>query len=220
VDCVVALGGDGTVLGAARDSAPYHKLVMGINLGHIGFLTGADPGDLSLTVSKLLSGDFSVEERMMLQAHVEGEDGHIAYALNDVLLCSAEPMTMIHTTAQVDSLDVGQFASDGLLVSTPTGSTGYNLSAGGPVIAPGAQVLLLTPLHAHSMRSVPLVLSADAQCILTHQGRGTALLIADGRVMAHLSEGQSICVRQAPFHARLIQMNPGQFYSLLYAKLK
>ncbi len=221
VEAVAALGGDGTVLGAARACAPHQVPVFGINLGHKGFLAGTEFEGLSNALLCLKEDRFQTESRLMLQAGVLPFcKEKAAFAVNDMLICSKEPMTMIRTGAAANGLEVGDFDSDGLLVSTPTGSTGYNLSAGGPVIGPGADVILLTPLHAHSMRSVPLVLSPDTELVLSYKGRGKGLLIADGRAVGELSEGEEVCVSRAPFPALLIQMDPEQFYKVLYAKLK
>jgi len=222
VEIMITLGGDGTVLGAARACAPHGIPILGVNLGHKGFLTGAEIDTFPQALRAILEDRFTVEERMMLKADsslCRGEALPPVYALNDMLLSGSEPMSMIRAEAHADGASVGFFECDGLLVSTPTGSTAYNLSAGGPVIGPGTEVMLMTPLHAHSMRSVPLVLSADTQVVLTYKSHGEGLLMADGRVQARLCRDEAVRVSRAPFTAKLITMYPGQFYQLLYKKL-
>ncbi len=220
VSAVAALGGDGTVLGASRACSFHGVPVFGVNLGHKGFLSGTEPEGLAGMLANLKENRFTIEPRMMLQATVIGFEGSPVYALNDVLICDSKPMSMIRTSARSGDQEIGDFDSDGLLVSTPTGSTAYNLSAGGPVIGPGVSALILTPLHAHSMRSVPLVLSSDEELFLKYEEEGTGLLIADGRVLTHIDSGATVRVERSPYDALMIRTDPEQFYKVLYAKLK
>lgn len=163
-ELIVVVGGDGTLLAAARDMAQYEKPVLGINRGRLGFLTDIMPGDLETQVGAVLAGEYMLEHRFLLQARLErdGETVRSATALNDVVLHPGEAIRMIEFDLYVDNQFVYRQRSDGLIVSTPTGSTAYALSAGGPIMQPGLDAISLVPMFPHSLSSRPLLVDGNS----------------------------------------------------------
>ena len=220
-DILVTLGGDGTILAAAR-SAAGRAPVLGINLGHKGFLTEAEPDKMEEALKRVAAGDFTIEKRLMLRAKVLDGEGRVqftALALNDVYLTGITHK-IVHVEARIDGSLASKYTADGMLVSSPTGSTGYALSAGGPVIAPDVQCMLLTPVCAHTFRATPVVVSASKTVqIRAVQPTIELKLIIDGEERAHISDGWSIDVARAESDALFVRLGYRDFYSLLGGKL-
>lgn len=220
-DFIVTLGGDGTILTAARCAAGRVP-VLGINLGRKGFLTEAEPEEMEQTLRRAVSGPWCVERRLMLGAVVRDDQGEACQerlALNDFYITGLSHK-MIHAEAQVGHSMARYYTADGMLVSSPTGSTGYALSAGGPVIAPDVPCMLLTPVCAHMFKAVPVVLSAEAQITLrATPPTGELKVIADGEELAQVPAGGSIEVRRAGCDALFLRLGTRDFFSLLSTKL-
>ena len=222
VDAAVVLGGDGTLLHAAGFLAPYGVPLLGVNLGYLGFLTEVEPGDLALALERLLSGAYEIEERMLLEATVEGEERRDRFlAVNDVVVTRAAFARMIHLSIDVEGVSVGNFLADGLIISTPTGSTAYSLSAGGPIVHPRLETILITPICPHSLatRSI-LALPDEEVCIrLITDRQSDVLLTADGQAGIEVAPTESVIVRRAETSARFIKLGGRSFYEVLRNRL-
>ena len=223
LDLLLTLGGDGTLLRGARQVARHGTPVLGVNFGHVGFLTSAAPDELVSSLDQALSGDIWLDERMMLAVRAESPDGAARgefLAVNDVVLHKGGVARMIRLAVRADGHEVGSYSADGIILATPTGSTAYSLSAGGPVIAPSVDCIIATPICPHTLAVRPLVLPASETVtvdVLTPSGE--LLLTIDGQEDAQLAPGDRVVVRRAPWAVRLVRF-PGQtFFSTLRRKL-
>jgi len=222
IDVLMVLGGDGTILNAARKAAPMKVPILGINMGHVGFLSEIEVQDIPKSVQKILEGLYFIEERMMLSAVVQRENksGHAMLALNDIGIARGSLSRMIRIEVYVNDHLVDKYPADGFVVSSPTGSTAYSLSAGGPIISPNMRCLLLTPICAHSLHSRPIVI-ADHEIVrlrVIGQHQDTILTL-DGQQDFTLFEGDWIIIQKASASARFIRLKEENFYSLLRHKL-
>ncbi|MDD6204310.1 MAG: NAD(+)/NADH kinase [Firmicutes bacterium] len=213
-EAVFVLGGDGTLLMVSKLCAVYSVPVLGINLGRVGFLSEVELSELDGAVARLAAGDYTVEQRMLLKCTVAGEP---LYALNEIALHRRTDEHMINVRVTAGGHAVDSFYADGVLVASPTGSTAYNLSAGGPIAAPGAEVMLLTPISAHTLRARPYVFSSrDTLRVQTAEGSG---VIAIDGVQLSLCGADGFTVEKAPFTAGFIRVTDKSFYQRLNSKL-
>ena len=152
-DCMIVLGGDGTVLQAAREARQFHIPIIGVNLGTLGYMTEIEPSGLEEALERLIAGDYEQESRMMLEGKAFLEDGRIqeGWALNDIVISRSGPLRTIQFDIYVNGRFLNDYNADGMIVTTPTGSTGYNLSAGGPIVEPKARLITLTPICPHTL---------------------------------------------------------------------
>lgn len=213
VELGIVLGGDGTILRALEAVRAADVPVHGVNLGHVGFLAESEVEDLSITVSRLLDRDYEVEQRSTLEITVlDAEDEVLAqhWALNEASLEKADRKKMINVAIEIDGRPVSSFGADGVLLSTPTGSTAYAFSAGGPVIWPEVDAMMLIPLAAHALFARPLVLgrSSEAAVEMTLDNRDDAILILDGRRGADITAGMRVEARLSPQSVRLARLAP------------
>ena len=219
-DLVVVVGGDGSMLGAARALARHKVPVLGINRGSLGFLTDIRPDELETKVDEVLGGQYIVESRFLLDAQVRrhGESIGQGDALNDVVLHPGKSTRMIEFELHIDGQFVCSQKADGLIVATPTGSTAYAFSARGPIVEPTLRALLLTPVSPHMLFDRTLVLDDDAEVRLTVGGHRPAALVVDGRAMGELQPGDVVSCRAASHAARLVMFGPRDFHAILKAK--
>lgn len=223
VDLVFVLGGDGTLLGVARQLAPHRIPILGINLGYLGFLSEAEPDRLSHAVDRVLAGDYTIEHRMMLDAEVvrNGKTLERSVALNDVGIAKGSFSRMITSTVFMDGEYLGTYSGDGLIVSSPTGSTAYSLSCGGPIVWPGVRCILLTPICPHTLTARPMVLPAE--CMLeikvsaTHHDLG---LTIDGQLGYRLKVDDIIRVKVSRFVTSLVKWKERTFFEVVRKKLQ
>jgi NAD+ kinase len=197
VDLLVVLGGDGTLLAVARDIGDAGVPILGVNLGQLGFLAEVAPEEQLEVVDHVLRGEFETVARMRLEVRAVRSGAEIActLALNDLVIKGTDLARMIDLEARTDGTRVGVYHGDGLIVSTPTGSTAYNLSAGGPILMPGARVFVLTPICPHTLTHRPLVLPETARLEIEVRPRdGGAQLTVDGQVGARLESGDRVQV--------------------------
>ncbi|HEX3000542.1 MAG TPA: NAD(+)/NADH kinase, partial [Armatimonadota bacterium] len=192
-DALVVLGGDGTLLAASRIAAPARQPMLGVHMGGFGFLAECEPSEIYTCVERLLTGDYRVGERLMLRAVVEaeGRETRSFLALNDAVIAKGTLSRLLHLNAFVGDEFVAAYAADGLIVSTPTGSTGYSLSAGGPLIHPDVDVLMLTPICSHGLNVRTLVLPAASRIQLTVENAedSEAVVTIDGQIGVPLNPG-------------------------------
>ncbi len=222
IDLLVTLGGDGSILRAARCAAPHSALLLGINLGRVGFLTETEPETWRETLSALLIDDYWVEERMMLRAMIRcnGNPVKQADALNDVVVGRGARAQVVHLSTKVDGGDLATYVSDGLIVATPTGSTAYALAAGGPIMPPQLRNILLVPVAPHLSIGRPIVLSEGATVHIVVESGRSAVLTVDGEVCADLQSGDEITVEASPHTARFARVRERTyFYKTLLERL-
>lgn len=222
-DFVIVLGGDGTLLGVARQAAQFETPILGVNMGHLGFITELEVDDVFIGLERVLKGNYCMEERMMLEANILKEDQHVEtfYCLNDVVLTRGPLSRMITLKTSIDDKYVDTYKADGLVISTPTGSTAYSLSAGGPIVSPGVKVMLLTPICPHSLSSRSIVVSDEESIRIEVAGIYQEVYITlDGQQGHVIKSGDRVIVRRAPLAAKFIKLCTRSFYDVLRSKLK
>jgi NAD+ kinase len=222
-DLVVVLGGDGTLLSVARLVRKQEVPILGINLGSLGFLTEIPVSGLYPALESYLRGDYTTSRRMMLSvSHTRGGETIGVYeALNDAVINKGAPAKIISLNTSVDSSFLATFKADGLIIASPTGSTGYSLSAGGPIVDPGNDCLLITPICSHTLTNRPLVVSADSKVIITLDSRiENVMLTLDGQVGVPLEYRDVLSVRRAEHRTRLMVSGATDYYEVLRTKLK
>jgi len=217
---VVAIGGDGTILHAARVLAPQDVPVLGVNLGTLGFLAEVVPRELHRAMKKVLAGKYTVEERMLLKARI-GDSGAWHYALNDMVIDKGGISRVIELHVWIDEHFVGSYKADGVIISTPTGSTAYSLSAGGPIMNPKMRAILATPICPHSLAVRPLVIDPDEvlriEVISDHQ---KMTFNVDGQESHRLRSGDVMTAVAARPTLKLVRVGSRSFYEILRTKLK
>lgn len=220
-ELVVVLGGDGTILRGAEITRATATPMLGVNLGHIGFLAEAEVDDLSVTVDRVVARDYAVEERMTVDVVVR-QDGAIldqGWALNEVSVEKASRERMLDLVAEVDGRALSRWGCDGVVMATPTGSTAYAFSAGGPVVWPDLEALLMVPISAHALFARPLVVSPVSELAVTVQpGRHGAVLWCDGRRAVELPPGARVEVQRGAEPVRLARLHEAPFTDRLVRK--
>lgn len=226
VECVIVLGGDGTMLHASRLIAPHDLPVVGVNLGTLGFLTEIEMSHLSEGIDDLLNDRFHIEERMMLEGCIFHRDisCYRLSALNDIVITRSGFSRIISFKIIVNGELLDVYAADGVIISTPTGSTGYNLSAGGPIVNPKANVILITPVCPHSLQAKSIVLGEwDTIEIHIQKVRKTqleeALVTFDGQVAERLNPGDIIKIHKSRKVAKVVKVQENSFYHTLRVKV-
>jgi NAD+ kinase len=219
MDVIVSVGGDGTLLRATQTAVKRGVPVLGINVGRIGFLVEIEPERLGEACIRLRAGDYTIDERMMLDVSLPGKRQRTA--LNDVVLSRGGNARLIAVKAQVGDEPIGRYIADGLIVSTPTGSTGYSLSAGGPIICPEVECILLSPICPHSLQHRPIVTDASQVVTLTldcSPGQ-SAQLDVDGQRVDTLTGKQQVTIRRSAQVTRLIRFGSNSFFHRIRTKL-
>jgi NAD+ kinase len=217
VDLVVVLGGDGTLLSVAHLAARAGVPVMGVNLGRLGFLTEIPVPEMTRTLDELLAGNEAlITPRLMLEA---SRDGERWLCLNDIVINKGALARMLHIAIRIDGESVAEVRADGLIVSTPTGSTAYTLSAGGPIIHPQLPAILLTPICPHTLTFRPMAVSARAVVELRVQASEEVFLTVDGQRGTPLAGGDAVEVRRAAFDLALVRSPARGYFDLLKEKL-
>ena len=213
---IVSIGGDGTLLWTAQQAAAAHIPVLGINAGRLGFLTQVQLGEEGQALDRWAAGDFTLQRRALLEARV---GDRIFHALNDAVVHKGIEINLIRIEVSVDDQPAGQFDADGVIVSTPTGSTGYGLSLGGPILHPDVRALVYMPLNPHSLFNRPIVLPEQSR-ILIRLPKSAAILTCDGQQNAQLQPGAEVQVASG-LQVELVQFDGGRnFYDLLRRKLR
>lgn len=221
MEFAVVLGGDGTVLSACRQLAPADIPILAINTGHMGFLTETYLNQLPEAIDAILAGHYTIEDRVTLTVEVIHEGAVVweALSLNEMVL-HKEPLTgMCHFEIEVGEHALVDIAADGVIVSTPTGSTAYALAAGGPVIAPGVSVLQLIPICPHSLASRALVFSDTEPVVIFPANRQRLILVVDGNAGCYVTQDDRVRVRKSPYSARFIRLGSPEFFKILREKL-
>lgn len=214
-DMVVAVGGDGTMLSAVATAVELDVPVIGFNLGTIGFLTVADPANMADVVGRLGTGDFGVENRMTVAATV---GDRTVLGVNDVVIEKVDSQRLIELNVTIGSVDFVNYRADGLIVATPTGSTAYSFSAGGPLVSPGLDAFVLTPVAAHSLFSRSVVIEPDQE-ILVRVTRDRAVKVSvDKTDLGQIGTGDTVIIRQGSRPAQFVTLDPPSFAGLVKSK--
>lgn len=221
-DLLVCFGGDGTILHAAKDAQAHNIPVLGVNLGSVGFMAELEVAELG-RLSKLTEGKYAVEERMMMEVSVrrEGKTIFRDLALNDAVITKGAIARVIELEVKSDAAQVGRFSGDGVIVSTPTGSTAYSMSAGGPIVEPTAENILVTPICPHALHARSFVLGGS-RAVTVRMGklsRKTAYLSVDGGKAFRLGGGDQVELRRSERKAKLAKLTNRSFYSVVEQKL-
>lgn len=215
VDFIAAIGGDGTMLWAAAPALQYGVPVLGINAGRVGFLSEITIDAFDDALSRMEKGEYTVDKRRMLDCSVDGEKAR--QCLNDLILYKCSFSKVAEIAIRIAGVDAGQIYCDGIIVSTPTGSTGYSISAGGPIVAPGADVLLVTPICPHALTMRPIVVSVEQKIELIV--KNDACVALDGVLLADLSPNARVSICASSDRIGFIRLHERNLYALIRRKL-
>jgi len=217
----LVLGGDGALLKAARRAAPHGVPILGVNLGHLGFLTEVEPAGVKDALLRVFRGEYSIEERLMLKAEVirDGEKAAAFFGLNDAAVTRGVFARVIEFETLIDDAVVGTFLADGVIVATPTGSTAYSLSAGGPIVHPGVEALIVTPICPHTIGARTILTMPEQRVTVRILSRDDAMLTVDGQEGVSLKARDQVVVYRASKPARLISFDHRNFYRLIHNRL-
>ncbi len=219
-DFLVSLGGDGTLLSLVRRSYKWHKPVLGINAGNLGFLADIVISEIDTFLDKLVQGEYRIDERMMMEGYiVRGDTEESFCAFNDVVITRPTISKMVNIEAYIDNELFNIYRGDGLILSTPTGSTAYNLAAGGPVVYPLTDAFILTPICAHSLTQRPLLMPADFEIGISSPN-DTVVAMIDGQDAYEMHPGDILRVRGAEVGARLLHRVERNYFEVLRDKLQ
>jgi NAD+ kinase len=221
VDLLLVFGGDGTMLQAVREIDGSSAPVLGINVGRLGFLTAVSSRDLASAIDKLWRGDFVLETRPLIEATGEcGGQPLAMLALNDIVISHGAVSRLIELNVSVNKQLLTRYRGDGLIVSSPTGSTAYSLSAGGPIISPGADVFVITPICAHALSNRPVILSLKSVIRVELSSKGMDTIIAaDGQLQANLGAGDAVTIRRSRRKVNLLHLGDTSFFETIRQKL-
>lgn len=215
-DFLISIGGDGTLLGVVRKSFKYNLPVLGINLGTLGFLTDLKLEDLPSFIEDLLINDYKIEPRMMIEAQI-GNKKFIAF--NDIVISRKNLSSMLEIKAKIDKKEFNTYYGDGLIVSTPSGSTAYNLSVGGPIVYPLTNAFIITPVAAHSLTQRPIVVPADFE-IEFKTPSDEATVIVDGQDLYDLKQNEIVNIKISKKSAKMLYRTKRDFFKVLSEKLR
>lgn len=221
-DFLIVLGGDGTLLNIARQSAYYNVPLFGINLGHLGFLTEVEAEEMFPALEKLIAREYEIEKRMMLEATVETDNIQLekSVALNDIGITKGPFARIIRLGIYINDDFVDLYSADGVVISSPTGSTAYSLSAGGPIVSPEVKVMIITPICPHILHSRSIVVSnEDVVKIEVCQNNTEVMLTVDGQQGYKLKAGDVVTIRQAQCHTSLVKLKDRSFFQVLRKKI-
>lgn len=222
-DLAVVMGGDGTLLNAARSLVDFQVPILGVNLGRVGFLTDVSPNEIIQSLDQVLAGEFREEQRCLLHAQVlrNGQAITQSTALNDVVIHKRDVARMIELQTYLDGQFLNAYRADGLIISTPTGSTAYALSSGGPIIHPSLEAVVLVPICPHTLTHRPIVVSADSdiEVVLNESNTTHTQITCDGQVSLPIGPGDRILIRKKRRKLRLLHPPGHDYFQLLRAKL-
>lgn len=220
-DIVIVVGGDGTTLNVAKAASLHNKLTLGINAGRLGFMSGLERDELSL-LNRLVSGEYEVEERMMINARLLSENGTQDFiCLNDAVITRGDLARLIDVTVKSDGRVITKNRADGMIIATPTGSTAYSMAAGGPVVSPDNSCFVVTPICPHSLVNRSIVFSSDKELEITVENdkNNTSYLSIDGEKSVTVTKNSKIIISKSEYVAKLIKIKPDSFYEILNKKL-
>lgn len=222
-DCAVVIGGDGTLIEAARALHGRNIPILGINMGTLGYLAEVEVGHIEEALDSLLSGKYEVEDRMMLEGSLGNSLRDVS--LNDIVVARSASLRLIHFRLYVNGELLNSYEADGVIISTPTGSTAYNLSAGGPIVEPTAEMIVITPICSHALNTSSIVLSAEDELIIEiGEGKNNtteeACIAFDGSDTIAMVTGEKVIIRRSSAAAKIIKLSKVSFLETLRRKMK
>ncbi len=222
IDCLFVLGGDGTILKAASKASRHDVPMLGINLGRLGFLTEIELKDLDAAINNIFEDRFHIEKRLMLYSTVKNGDEDLfeIEALNDIAILKKDISRTIDVEISINGAAADNVSCDGLLVSSPTGSTAYSLSAGGPIVCPNLECLIITPVCPHSFHSKAMVVAPEDEIAIKPSCSCGVELVSDGAVYEEIKDGEIVIIKKSQHKARFIRFKENYFFSLLRSKFK
>lgn len=225
-ECIMVLGGDGTLIEAARDTSHLEIPLIGINLGTLGFLAEVEQSNLEHALRCLIADQYQLESRMMLQGRVirDGICMESSCALNDIVITRSGSLQIIHFHIYVNGQFLNEYDGDGVIISTPTGSTGYSMSAGGPIVEPGARLMVITPICPHTLNTRSIILSAEDEVVVEmsaerSERREQAEVNFDGSHSMALQANDKICVTRSERTTEIVKLNQVSFLEILHKKM-
>ncbi len=219
IDLAVVIGGDGTLLHAGRQLAPHGIPILGINLGRLGFMVDVSPVDINRALDQILDGQFEREERLILETQA-GADAEPSLAINEVVVRHHEYVRMLDFSTSANGKLISHHRSDGIIIATPTGSTAYALSAGGPMLHPGLEAMALVPISPHTLSDRPLILNAGCQVqVRLADSAEEARYTCDGQVTQILAAGEILSIQRSPHRLSLVHPPDYDYFSILRNKL-
>lgn len=224
--CMLVLGGDGTILQAARDTKQWHIPLIGVNLGTLGYMPEIEINGLEEALDKIIAGEFQIESRMMLNGHVYGRNQEVKedWALNDIVISRCGSLHIIKLKVYVNGQFLNEYSADGVIVTTATGSTGYNLSAGGPIVDPKAQLIMLTPICPHTLNARSIILAPEDEIEIEipegREGKPQQLEVNfDGTNVISVSTGDRIRIVKSEKTTQIMKINKVSFLEVLHKKM-
>ena len=221
-DVVVTVGGDGTILHSAKHALLHGKPLLGINTGRLGYLAQIEADELGY-LCRLATGEYTLQERMLLEAEIDGQSGHKWYALNDIVVTKGVQARLVDLDIKGDGQSVGSYRADGLIFATPTGSTAYSLSAGGPIVDPRIETIILTPICPHSLNDRSILLPAQMQlevCSRRVNNSDNVIVSVDGETVAGLDNHRLVHIRRSAKSVKFVHFAEKGFNHILSKKLK
>ncbi|SKA76757.1 NAD+ kinase [Clostridium sp. USBA 49] len=221
LDFIISLGGDGTLLGTAREIAKYGIPILGVNIGNLGFLTEVESSEFEYAINRIKNKQYRIEERMMLNCSVKrGEKEKSFLCLNDTVLSKGTLARMVNYDIYIDNMFYSSFTADGVIVSTPTGSTAYSLSAGGPIIFPTLKLISITPICPHSLGMRTIVVDSKSKInIYIKKKHESVFLTVDGQQSLEINNNDIIEISMAPFQCKLIKLDKYNYFDILRKKI-
>lgn len=220
-ELMLSLGGDGTLLHACRITMGTEIPLLGVNLGHLGFLTEISVMDWKSSLNRVLAGDFSIEDRMMLDCCVtrDGQSVFTGTSMNDVVVNHGGNLQLLRLSLNISGNSAGCYSADGMVVSTPTGSTAYSLSAGGPIVNPAVNCIVITAICPHTLSARPLVIPPDETVTIRERSEKNALVCLDGHTIFTVMPGDTIMINRSRYAARFVHLEK-KFFQTIREKLK
>lgn len=225
IDCIIVLGGDGTVLEAARATRNLKAPMITVNLGTLGYMTQVEPDDLEISLKKLIQDEFITESRMQIKGTITKKDGSVkeGWALNDIVITRGGSLQLLRFNIYVNGMFLGDYQADGFIVTTPTGSTGYSLSAGGPIVEPAAKLIMLTPICPHTLNQRSIILSADdcveIQIPVGRAGQDQHMEVSFDGVSTTINTDEKITIVKAEKSVDFILLKRESFLEILHRKM-
>ena len=221
LDFMLVLGGDGTFLSLARVKESCHIPILGIHLGDLGYLAQVTLQGLFHRLDQVAKGDFIIEKRILIKSHIQKDNKIINHlALNDFIISNAESYRMLNATVFINEHIVGNYRADGIVVATPTGSTAYSLSAGGPIVTPQVDAIIITPIAAHTLTSRPLVVSGNDKIMIEFSNNNQPVLFtSDGQIHENLDVNNKVKIAKADYQIKLISFTDNDYFKNLKEKM-
>ncbi|MBI5273998.1 MAG: NAD(+)/NADH kinase [Chlamydiales bacterium] len=218
INLMISMGGDGAILKRTHQYGDVHAPILGINLGHLGFMADIPLSEIEESLTDLINGEYTIQNRLILEG--ETSQGEKSYAINDIVIHRGHNPSLIELSIHVDGLYLNAFQADGLIISTPNGSTAYSLAAGGPILVPSLEAIVITPISPHTISNRPIVLSSSQTIEIKYLSHYKPVeVVTDGVDHAMLKTNETVCIHRSLKNFKLVNLNKKDFFSTLRTKL-